>query len=106
MVGVGGRVVENLNTGHKADAFDEKREVQTWAAGRLSGVELGAFQADRKLEMMEGGQDSGTGFHQLPFSSRPHLLPGYFSGATIPSPPSASVAWTPSIGSKFKAEPN
>lgn len=33
-------------------------------------------------------------------------LPGCFSGAITPSLPSASVAWTPSNGSKFKAGPN
>ena len=56
---------------------------------------------DRKLEMEEVGQDTGAGSHQLPFS--PRLLPGYFSGAITPSPPSDSVAWIPSSGSKFKS---
>lgn len=36
----------------------------------------------------------------------PLPLPGCFSGAITPSPPSASVAWTLSNGSKFKAGPN
>lgn len=67
-------MVENLNTGHKADAFDEKREVQTWAAGRLSGVELGAFQADR------AGDDGGRAGLWDRLSPAPFLPPP-------PSPP-------------------
>ena len=59
---------------------------------------------DRKLETMEVGQDTGTGSHQLPFP--PCLLPGYFSGAITPLPPSDSVAWIPSNGSKFKSGPD
>lgn len=76
---------------------------QPWERSRqpVRGRQTESFLEDRELETVEVRQDTGMGSHQLPFP--PGLFPGCFSGAITPSPPSASVAWTPSNGSKFKS---